>query len=520
MEPSQELKMLIAKGDAEHLRGNLEGARSHFEQALAIDPGCAKALRGLSLLAVARGAQHDAIDLLRRAVAIDDTRAPWLFDLGSMLVDVGRTPEAIVSMRRATELDPSDASYAGSLALALRRVRQEEEAIAEAHRAIGLDPTEHNAHLTLAQHGIKAGALDDAEAHLQVILDRPLDMGVRAIAWHHLGQVEERRERWDAAWDAHMKGNEMMLASQVAQRQLQVPLPPFEPFLNYAEQFKVWGAKRYADDVPPPIVLAGFPRSGTTMVEQILAAHPALATSEERPITAPVRREMVAMMRQNKQTNPTGDDMIGLTDDQVVRLRRIYRDALENAIDDESHRDRILIDKGPLRTLDLGLFNRFFPESKIILMIRDPRDVVLSGIFQHFAINQALVRFLTPELGAGLYETVMGHYLKIRSMLTISVLPVRYEDVVTDFDTWAPRILEFVGVDWDDRVRDFHEFASKRAVRSASYESVTQKINTRAVGKWLRYADRLAPILPTLEPFVEAFGYQPSAEAIAEYRGA
>ncbi len=105
------------------------------------------------------------------------------------------------------------------------------------------------------------------------------------------------------------------------------------------------------------------------------------------------------------------------------------------------------------------------------------------------------------------YAKVMGFWLRLREMLSIGVLEIRYEDLVGDFDRWGARLVEFAGLEWDDAIGTFHEGARERVVRSASYEAVTERVHTRSVGRWACYADRLAPVLERLAPFVEAFGY-------------
>jgi hypothetical protein len=167
-----------------------------------------------------------------------------------------------------------------------------------------------------------------------------------------------------------------------------------------------------------------------------------------------------------------------------------------------------VVDKHPLRILDLGLANLLFPGAKAIVLIRDPRDCCLSCFFQDLGLTPVSARFLRLETLGEVYATIMGLWLGMREKLTIDTLQIRYEDLVTDFEPGARRLVEFVGEPWTDDVLQFHKKAAKRAINTPSYQAVTEKVNTRAVGKWANYETHLDPLLPHVRPFLEAFGYE------------
>jgi Sulfotransferase family len=168
---------------------------------------------------------------------------------------------------------------------------------------------------------------------------------------------------------------------------------------------------------------------------------------------------------------------------------------------------RTPVDKMPLNTIDVGLIHRLFPRARILLALRHPCDVVLSGFMQAMKPNAAMVLFDSLASTARFYAQVMGLWLQYREVLPLSVLTVRYEDLVADLPGETRRILEFLDLPWDDAVLGYAEHARTRAIATPSYHQVVQPIYWRSVGRWRNYADAFENVLPVLQPFVDAFGY-------------
>jgi hypothetical protein len=167
-----------------------------------------------------------------------------------------------------------------------------------------------------------------------------------------------------------------------------------------------------------------------------------------------------------------------------------------------------VLDKHPMRTLDLGMVNLLFPRAKVVVMIRDPRDCCLSCFFQDLGITPVSVRFLTLETLGDIYGEIMGLWVGMRDRVTFPWLEMRYEDLVSDFEPRARELVEFLGEPWTDRVLEFHKKAARRTITTPSYQAVTQKVNTRAVGRWARYEKHLGPLVERVRPFLDTFGYE------------
>jgi hypothetical protein len=156
----------------------------------------------------------------------------------------------------------------------------------------------------------------------------------------------------------------------------------------------------------------------------------------------------------------------------------------------------------------VGLIYRLFPRAKILLALRHPCDVVLSGFMQAFKPNAAMVHFGDLADTARFYASVMGLWRRYAEVLPLEVLTTRYEDLVTDFEAETRRILAFLELPWDDSVLTYAERAKSRAIATPSYHQVVQPIYARSVGRWRNYREQMADVLPLLRPFVDVFGYR------------
>jgi hypothetical protein len=168
---------------------------------------------------------------------------------------------------------------------------------------------------------------------------------------------------------------------------------------------------------------------------------------------------------------------------------------------------RLLVDKNPELTMLLPLVARAFPEMKVLFVLRDPRDVVLSCFMQRLPLNAVSVHYLTLEGTVRKYATVMHAWLMIREMLRNPWIETRYEAMVTDLEGQAGRALEFLGLPWDPAVASFHKRAQRKHVHSPTYEAVTKPAYTSSVGRWRNYAAHLEPYTGMLGPLVERLGY-------------
>ncbi len=330
---------------------------------------------------------------------------------------------------------------------------------------------------------------------------------VRAQAWAELAQMHDRHEEYDRAMHAMLQCKEILLPHETAMRQeadrVLRHLRALAASLT-AEHFQRWARSAQQFPAKKIAVLSSFPRSGTTLLEQVLDAHSGLVSSDEREAFA--RDIFPAMWLTPATPAPTAEVFDRIPCERLSALRDRYLAYMEAALD-EPIGDRIHLDKNPTLTLVLPGFLRLFPEARLLIALRDPRDTIRSCFMQYLPLNPNSVCFLTLERAAERYAIDMGVWQKLRQIIASPWLEVRYEDTVANFEKETRRALDFLGLPWEGEVLNYRERLATKVVGSPTYEAVRQPLYTRAIGRWKNYQKFLEPCLPTLQPFIEAFGY-------------
>jgi len=247
---------------------------------------------------------------------------------------------------------------------------------------------------------------------------------------------------------------------------------------------------------PDPVFLVGFPRSGTTLLDTILMGHPDTIVLEEQPPLNLVDDKLGGMAA-----------IAELDADAIAAARRHYFAEVAKLVD--LRPGATLIDKSPLFLLKAPLIHRLFPNAKLILALRHPCDVVLSCFISNFRLNPAMSNFLRLEDAAEYYDLTFRHWEQSRVLFPLDVYPIAYEQLVEDVERQVRPLFESLGLSWNDEALDHRKTAKSRGfITTASYSQVTEPIYKRASGRWQRYREHLAPILPVLAPWVEKFGYR------------
>jgi Flp pilus assembly protein TadD len=249
-----------------------------------------------------------------------------------------------------------------------------------------------------------------------------------------------------------------------------------------------------------PVFIVGFPRSGTTMLEQMLDAHPGYASMDER---ATLQRCIERMEAQKKEYP---HDLHTLDKSTADDLRQVYWAEVSKVI--ALTPGQQLVDKNPLNMLRLPMIVRLFPNAKIILALRHPCDVLLSCYMQNFRSPAFMVLCSSLERLAKTYVNAMRFWIHHQALLTPDMLILRYEETVSDFPAQVDRISEFLGIDDSDFLAQFNAHAARKGyISTPSYSQVVEPVNNRAVGRWRPYAEWLRPALPILQPVADHWGY-------------
>jgi tetratricopeptide (TPR) repeat protein len=487
-----------------------EEALACFDTVLRRDPAQPEALYG-------RGAAYAAVQRLDRAeqdfralLAAQPDHAATLNRLGAVLIRQARMDEAIDLLRRGQARHPENSDLLANLASA-HEARNDLDAAAEAAgQAQVLSPDAPGPRILLARLDHRRGRLAEARHGLEAALDLQPGDEQRCDALFELGQVLDKLGEAGAAYGAFLEANALHGNNPAARRfdgrrflkRIESNRAAFTrqglaALLAHAPQAPQ-APVATGGPGPSPVFFVGFPRSGTTLVERALAAHPDIVTTEERSPLTPAIRHLIGR-------GGTAAALGALGETQLSEARALFWQRAEAVAGPLG--GRLLIDKLPLNLVDLGYANLLFPEARVLVALRDPRDVCLSCFMQRFQLNDSMVNFLDLRQTALTYEAVMALWLHYRDVLTLPYSEYRYESLVEDFDGVVRQVLDFIGVGWHDEVARYREKSLGRAISTPSYRDVTGVLYRRAAGRWRSYRQELAPVLEALGPFAAAFGY-------------
>ncbi|MDP9137126.1 MAG: sulfotransferase, partial [Pseudomonadota bacterium] len=499
---------LVKQGAVHHRRRELEAAERCYRKALSADPGNADANNLLGVLLASRRKLGMAAHHLRLAVAARPGEASFRNNLGNALVSATEYPEAIRHLEEAVRLDPGYAEAHANLGKAYGSAGRIGDARRQFERALALDPWYSVARLGLARMEKEAGYPDRAVAAFRRLLDRaPGDVSLLVSI---LGCLNPATGSPELAAAEQICRTRLDRLSRREQRQLLVGLgraydgmgrhaeaidfiirgkaivpPPYDidRRIEWCRQMRElftrqFYAKRTGFGSPSeaPVFIVGMVRSGSSLIEQVLASHPAVAGLGESPFMFKVVR--VAGIRHTENELDAGR-VRSLRAQEILEMAETYL----RHIGDKMGSAVRATDKQLLNFQNLGFIRLLFPNARIIHTRRNPIDTCLSSFLIDFDQGN-LFNNNMRDLGLFYREYVglMNHW---RDVAGLRLLEVDYEDTVADLESVARRIIDFLGLPWDDRCLRFHE--TQRSVKTASHAQVREPVHDRSVGRWKRY---------------------------------
>jgi tetratricopeptide (TPR) repeat protein len=505
-----------------HQAGRLQEAEQLCRQVLQKDPAHVDALRLLGLIAASSGDLDDAEHLLRQAIAAAPDHAPALFELGRVLKELERPEDAIEVYRDLLALEPSNpkahfqlasalapaarneesaAAYRRCLALApkhagawlglghmLKTVGQQAEGIAAYRRCVELEPEFGEAYYSLANLKTYRFSSDEIAAMQHQLQRDNLNDTSRVNFLFALGKAFEDRADYGQAWRYYEEGN--------ARQRMLVSYDPVHTetvndelvaFFN-AEFFAATAGQGHAD--PAPIFVVGLPRSGSTLIEQIIASHSQVEGTSELPYIG----RLTKSLNHNRADAMRYPQVLGELAPR--HFQKLGQDYLDMASRHRLQGTARFIDKMPNNFPSAGFIHSILPNAKIIDARRHPLDACVGNLRQLYARGQTF-SYDQSDIGEYYlqYLRMMAHW---DDVLPGRILRVQYEDVVADLETQVRRILDYLELPWEDNCLRFH--ATERAVRTASSEQVRQPIYDSSVGIWRHYAPHLDELREVLAP--------------------
>ena len=467
-----------------HLR-QFEQAAQHYRRAIELDRSYVDPISNLGVALKAQGRLEEAVAHYRRALEINPDYASAHINLGTALRDLGQHDRALAHCRRAIELRPKSAEAHNNLANVLKDLGHTDEAIAHYRRAIELKPTYGQPYSNLA-HSRRFGESEVGE--VKAMEQRVAAGGLSRDSLSHLhfalGKACDDLGRYDDAF-AHYRQANALVATRF----------DFERFTEYVDQV----IQAYDSDLLSrrsdfgrasdlPVFIVGMPRSGTSLVEQILASHPQVFGAGELKNIALITE---ALPRTLNTATPYPQCIRELDRPQSQELADTYLDHLRQ-LGDGAER---VVDKMMTNFLHLGLVALLLPSARIIHCRRNPLDTCLSCYFQDFSHRPGFAYDLDHLARYnGQYVRAMQHW---RSVLPRPMLEVDYEQLTADQEGVSRSMIEYCGLDWDSRCLQFHR--TRRVVQTASTWQVQQPMHTRSSGRWKKYQAHLQPLVEALE---------------------
>ncbi|MCC6927227.1 tetratricopeptide repeat-containing sulfotransferase family protein [Novosphingobium sp.] len=486
--------------------GRFQEAEALLRAAIARYPKDPTLHLGLGVVQRKQGNLKASVVCFENAIRIDPRwPSPWYergqsFEKGGAIADAGRDYE------HALGLEPENAIALAALASIHARQGRSTEARQLAEHALRIDPGNLLAANALAQVALEEKHHDAAVALLEPLATRdegPRDTMVNTLTL--LGDALEGLGRFDEAYDAYARAQQVFhqfhsqrLADEAGSSigflaRVAAGLTSARPReWSPADASSVEGA------AATHVILTGYPRSGTTLAENILASLPGAVAIEERPTLGLTDQEYLSR----------DEGLADLAQADAPTLARLRTDYWQRATRAAGRdlQDALFVDMDPFKGPRLPAIARLFPGAKVIITRRDPRDVVWSCFHTSFAFNAGTMSFTTLEDTARHYAASWAVTEAALEQLPIDWFELRYESLVSEFDETTQGLCRFLGADWSEDLRSFDRTAQRRGVTTASATQVRRGLYDGS-GGWRRYQTYLKGVEPILAPWIEKFGY-------------
>jgi tetratricopeptide (TPR) repeat protein len=357
----------------------------------------------------------------------------------------------------------------------------------------------------------------DPSAALPILYDlaRPkkgVPFTFTAAHGHHLAKVLDKLGHYQGAIEALFSAKALEVQYNPQVKQFRDERTNWRKWHLDALDFTHQDAKRWRDEAEPwhdHVFLLGHPRSGTTLLEQVLDGHSEVCSIEETNLYAMCFDARITLDR-NTQHGATSyaERIRQMNEEQLLHHRRDYFQMLrsEKLTDPSVH---TWIDKNPGLSISVGRFAKTMPHSKIIFAVRDPRDVCISSFFQWCDRTPWSSHWLTLE------ETVeqcrFNHdvWMSAREILAQEWLETTYENLVHNLERCGERVTGFLGLEWQERQRDYREVVAKKVVKSPTHDVVQKDVYRESMQRWRHYKRWLKPFEHVFAPMLLEYGYEP-----------
>jgi len=478
-----------------------KAARRLLERAVELAPGVAMSWNDLANLHLKKDRYDEALESVQRAIDIDPDFAHSYVVKGNILTRAQRHEDSLLAYQQGLEVSPQNVGALSGMGHVLKTIGRQEEAIAAFRKCIQANPAFGETYWSLAN--LKTFVFDPEEVQIMEEMAKRENLAdePKVNILVSLGKHYENEKDYDRSFDNYQRGNELRRQHEI--------YDPVHTQVVHDRIIKVFNSEYFAekagygDPSPDPILIVGLPRSGSTLIEQILASHSMVEGTMELP---DLGRTIANLNSKTAGRTEYPEAVLPLDRDQVTALGRDYLDATSRYRTDKPY----FIDKMPNNFQAIGFLALILPNAKVIDARRHPLDSCLGSYKQLFFKGQSFT-YDQFELGHYYmeYRRIMDHW---QNVLPGKVLEVNYEQMVAHQENQTRRILEYCGLPWEDQCLRFYE--TERAINTASSEQVRQPIYTKALNFWRNYESHLGELIETMEPLLKELPEEDQPESL------
>ena len=489
-------------GNTLTVKGDLRKAINAFKKAIELKPDYFDALNNLGATYNLYKDYSNALKSISKALKIRPNIADAYNNLGTAELNLENESEAIKSYNKAIKIDPKFVlAYSNLCGLYERsnQLKKLKETLNKAENE-GLSGNEE-IKFRRGQLNSRNKDYKNSTLYLEEVDDTKISNKMKIDKYELLGKDYDKIKHYKKAFNCFKKSNSLVSLSVESRlynpKNYQNQISQL--IISYSKVNNLEWENKIENKIISPVFLIGFPRSGTTLLDNILSSHPNICTLEEKPMIAMVKKSL------NKLASYENLKKLNLHD--LQNLQEIYLDELTKYLPNKLLHGKVFIDKLPLSIIDVSLILRIFPKAKFILAIRHPLDCILSCFMQTFNLNDAMANFLNLKNTAELYNKSMKLFDIYESIFKLDLHLIKYENLIFSLKDETTKLLKFLDLNWEKEIDNYRSNALDKKINTPSYNQVTEKIYTRASGRWKNYKNEMHDIMPIMKFWIEKWGY-------------
>ena len=514
--------------------GRLKEAEEYTRKAIQLNPNNTMALSNLGGILQNLGRLKEAEEYTRKAITLNPDSAKTYSNLGNILKDLGKLKEAEEYTRKAIQLNPDYANAYLNLGRILQDLGKLKEAEEHTRKAIQLNPDYSDAYFNLFLNYEKINNLEKLKESLeefkkiksikneQILFRARLNFRnqqhqkakelidnispewvekrnkyQKIIYWNFKAFINDKVGNYNLAYSCFEKSQKNPSYDRFSKDSYLISINTYKKNINHKKTI----FKRIDDEIIDSNLafLIGFPRSGTTLLDTVLRSHKDIEVIEEKPLIETIEKLVI------EKFNIKLDELNKISEENIIILRKHYYELLKGY---KTINSNLTIDKLPLHTVSLPLINLIFPNAKIIFTHRHPYDTILSCFQQSFSPNSAMKNLVSLKSSSKMYDQVMNAWDIYKNNLPLNFITSKYENLIENFDSHVLKLLEFLGVEWDDNVKNYRKTAIERdKINTPSSSQVVQPLYKSSINKWKNYEKYFENCHQYLDKWVSYFDY-------------